>query len=197
MKNTAHWISSDGDLMTKLLNCATFLNSNVQNNTLNRLDFLVPIFFKTMKSFSSTFQGKFPIFKADWKIKHFSRQHSNSSLFKVCGNHVSESQQTPQTLPSRASYGVSIVRILAKIDRIIKAPHCMISVLPLSCAVRSIMLYYTLHDIMRLYHIRKPSLWGHLDGLTQEMFFKTLRLRQNCHHFANDIFKCIFLNENV
>ena len=25
----------------------------------------------------------------------------------------------------------------------------------------------------------------------------TLRPRQNCHHFANDIFKCIFLNENV
>ena len=25
----------------------------------------------------------------------------------------------------------------------------------------------------------------------------TLRKRQNCHHFADDIFKCIFLNENV
>ena len=25
----------------------------------------------------------------------------------------------------------------------------------------------------------------------------TLRLRQNCRHFADDIFKCIFLNENV
>ena len=82
VKNTAHWISSDGDLMTKLLNHATFLNSNVQNNTLNRLDFLVPIFFKTIQSFSSTFQGKFPISKADWKIKHFSRQHSNSSTFQ-------------------------------------------------------------------------------------------------------------------
>ena len=42
----------------------------------------MPIFFKTIKSFSSTFQGKFPIFKADWKIKHFSRQHSNSSTFQ-------------------------------------------------------------------------------------------------------------------
>ena len=48
----------------------------------NRLDFLVPIFFKIIKSSSSTFQGKFPIFKADWKIKHFSRQHSNSSTFQ-------------------------------------------------------------------------------------------------------------------
>ena len=25
----------------------------------------------------------------------------------------------------------------------------------------------------------------------------TLRPRQNCHHFADDIFECIFLNENV
>ena len=73
-ENTAYWISSDGDLMTKLQNRATFFT--------NRLDFLVPIFFKTIKTFSSTFQGKFPIFKADWKIKHFSRQHSNSSTFQ-------------------------------------------------------------------------------------------------------------------
>ena len=27
--------------------------------------------------------------------------------------------------------------------------------------------------------------------------FNSLRLRQNRHHFADDIFKCIFLNENV
>ena len=25
----------------------------------------------------------------------------------------------------------------------------------------------------------------------------TLRLRQNCHHFADDIFRCIFFNENI
>ena len=43
--------------MTKLQNRATFFT--------NRLDFLVPIIFKTIKTFSSTFQGKFPIFKAD------------------------------------------------------------------------------------------------------------------------------------
>ena len=38
---------------------------------------------------------------------------------------ILESQQTPHTSPSRASYGVSIVRILQKIDRVITAPHCM------------------------------------------------------------------------
>ena len=28
-------------------------------------------------------------------------------------------------------------------------------------------------------------------------FVNTLRPRQNCRHFADDIFKCIFLNENI
>ena len=38
---------------------------------------------------------------------------------------MSESQQTPHTLPSRASYGVSIVKILEKIDHVIW--HCTVS----------------------------------------------------------------------
>ena len=29
------------------------------------------------------------------------------------------------------------------------------------------------------------------------MIFNILRLRQNGHHFPDDIFKCIFFNENV
>ena len=37
--------------------------------------------------------------------------------------------------------------------------------------------------------------------MTQGSFFKillnTLRLRQNHRHFADDIFKCIFLNEDI
>ena len=34
--------------------------------------------------------------------------------------------------------------------------------------------------------------------LYEQMFtFNTLRPRQNGRHFADDIFKCIFLNENV
>ena len=39
-------------------------------------------------------------------------------------NLILESQQIPHTSPSRASYGVSIARILEKIDRVITAPHC-------------------------------------------------------------------------
>ena len=39
-------------------------------------------------------------------------------------NQTSKSQHTPHTSPSRASYGVSIVRIWEKINRVITAPHC-------------------------------------------------------------------------
>ena len=42
-------------------------------------------------------------------------------------NQTSNSQQAPHTSPSRASYGVSIVRIWEKIDRIITAPHCIMN----------------------------------------------------------------------
>ena len=40
-------------------------------------------------------------------------------------NQALESQQTPHTSPSGASYGVSLVRILEKIDRVITALHCI------------------------------------------------------------------------
>ena len=42
-------------------------------------------------------------------------------------NQTSNSQQAPHTSPSRPSYGVSIVRIWEKIDRIITAPHCIMN----------------------------------------------------------------------
>ena len=41
-------------------------------------------------------------------------------------NQILESQQTSHISPSRASYGVSFVKILKKIDRVITAPHCII-----------------------------------------------------------------------
>ena len=40
-------------------------------------------------------------------------------------NQILESQQTPHTSPLRASYGVSIVRIWDKFDRVITALHCI------------------------------------------------------------------------
>ena len=36
-----------------------------------------------------------------------------------------DSQNTPHTSPSRASYGVSFVSILEKIDRVLMAPYCI------------------------------------------------------------------------
>ena len=39
-------------------------------------------------------------------------------------NQTSNSQQTPYTSPSQARYGVFIIRISKKIDRVITAPHC-------------------------------------------------------------------------
>ena len=38
-------------------------------------------------------------------------------------NQISWSKQTPDTSPSRSSYGVSIMRILKKMDRVIAAPY--------------------------------------------------------------------------
>ena len=34
-------------------------------------------------------------------------------------------------------------------------------------------------------------------GVTRPQWVNKLRTKQNCHHFAHDIFNCIFLNENV
>ena len=45
-------------------------------------------------------------------------------------NEVLEPQQTLHNSPSRASYGVSIVRILEKIHRAITPPHCVMYFLP-------------------------------------------------------------------
>ena len=50
-------------------------------------------------------------------------RHCNNKRQK--GYQISESQQTPHNSPSRASYGVSIVRILEKNDRVRTAPHCI------------------------------------------------------------------------
>ena len=49
-----------------------------------------------------------------------------------------------------------------------------------------------IESILILIHI------GNLEQIQQVIsMFNTLRLRQNGRHFPDDIFKCIFLNENV
>ena len=51
-------------------------------------------------------------------------------------------------------------------------------------------LYMLLSQVNNVWHVRE------LAGILQGSEFNTLRPRQGRHHFS-DIFKCIFLNENV
>ena len=76
------------------------------------------------------------------------------------------SQQIPHTSPSRASYGVSIVRILGE-----NWPR-----------YNGTTLYFALYNV----HV----------FCFQHRRVNTLRPRQNGRHFTDDIFKCMFLNEN-
>ena len=45
--------------------------------------------------------------------------------------------------------------------------------------------------------IRHVTLAAIAETTIQGPFFNTLKPRQNGRHFADDTFKCIFLNENV
>ena len=47
---------------------------------------------------------------------------------------------------------------------------------------------------LNVLNLNWPIVWIHNSWVP---FFNTLRPRQNGHHFADDIFKCILLNENV
>ena len=67
-------------------------------------------------------------------------------------HHILESQQTPHTSPSRASYGVSIVRIWEKIDCIITAPHCT-----LRCCCNTVQYIIILYQALQ-WHSRNQTL---------------------------------------
>ena len=48
------------------------------------------------------------------------------------------------------------------------------------------------------HYLNQCRLWSVMPyGVVRPQTFNTLRPRQNGHHFADDMFKCIFLNENV
>ena len=44
---------------------------------------------------------------------------------------------------------------------------------------------------------QQPPCWLHYAHNVTQITFNTLRPRQNGRHFPDDIFKCIFLNENI
>ena len=50
---------------------------------------------------------------------------------------------------------------------------------------------------LKLNHVSKRGPRSHEVLQATELGVNTLRLRQNDRHFPDDIFKCIFLNENV
>ena len=72
-----------------------------------------------------------------------------------------------------------------------------------------IYLLYCLHAVALLNKVQHDKLWHtggfvHNNGISNvlameipQSYFNTLRLRQNGRHFTGDIFKCIFLKENV
>ena len=47
------------------------------------------------------------------------------------------------------------------------------------------------------YHVVMPPSWASITGLVGSWHVNTLRPKQNGRHFADDIFKCFSLNENV
>ena len=59
------------------------------------------------------------------------------------------------------------------------------------------------HNFPRLWHLKetfsveRKSPMRNVEHLFTPPHVNTLILRQNCRHFAYDIFKCIFLDENV
>ena len=60
--------------------------------------------------------------------------------------------------------------------------------------------YHYYHISLLLSHVCKHGLITHGMYTSNPYHCKminTLRLRQNCRHFADDIFKCIFLNEKA
>ena len=85
------------------------------------------------------------------------------------------SQKTLHVSPSR-----SVVRILEKIDSF----NCPISQGPWG--------QHRVH--LGPVSARWTSWWPHESG---PHCINTLRPKQNGHHFPDDIFKCIFLNENI
>ena len=76
-------------------------------------------------------------------------------------NQTSNLQQTPHTSPSRASYGVSIVRIWEKIDRVIVAPHCTF---PLSWLTLSLRQQHQVQDAWDHGSHRRATSWGAAPG---------------------------------
>ena len=119
------------------------------------------------------------------------------------------SQKTPHTSPSRASYGMSFVRIWVTIDSVIRAPHCtwhfnywstqhlLIAIkLPsaLSTLYANISIIY-LKQILEAAYPLAPQWPGSsiIFQFHQQKGLKQTDVWINWHHFFYKIFKSSFL----
>ena len=70
-----------------------------------------------------------------------------------------------------------------------------------TCRGTPIVFAWTSPSIQNQMHYKTAAFEGHsawgLGGLVNARLLNALRPRQNGRHFADDILKCIFLNENV
>ena len=104
---------------------------------------------------------------------HLTNKHSMITLFQSQSFHLSANcLYKHHQLLTRSVFGIH------KVDTIIRqdiSPKCL---------------------NFRSFPPEKDFLW--IKNVSWiRIFLNTLRPRQNGHHFADDIFKCIFLNENV
>ena len=67
----------------------------------------------------------------------------------------------------------------------------------LSLLIKTSFSSFVFKNIHSLIHCILVTLYGYIEWGKHQSHFNTLRLRQNGRHLPDDIFKCIFLNENV
>ena len=99
-------------------------------------------------------------------------------------NQILKSQKTPQSSSLRASYGVSVVRILQKID-IIRAPYCFVFAISTPKQGGNFK-WYAIMWITFLFPEKKNNV-NHLGKIYEKFTHWCLNT-----HFAN-VFKCIVL----
>ena len=81
------------------------------------------IFYRSLLCRGAWKKVQWSAFIIQCNLSQYYKEHCDNSGNKL--NQILESQQTPHISPSRASYRVSIMRILEKIDYVITALHCM------------------------------------------------------------------------
>ena len=118
------------------------------------------------------------------------------TVTKYCIGQNLNSQNTPRSLPVRATYGVCFGSILLDNDR--KKRNYTGEAFANMCKVISNDLSLQLSiPVKTAPHLFNMPQRARSKLLLTKSHISTLRPRQNGRHFADDIFRLIFLNENV